>query len=100
VIDVNGHSSGLVQSLSLPPLQTIPKYFTGSHTYLARHVLSFDLLVLESVSMMNIYLFIRNLIRCFSLTAMLTSNRMGSNRSCKDTNPMHNSQLHAHNATL
>ncbi|KIK33740.1 hypothetical protein CY34DRAFT_813396 [Suillus luteus UH-Slu-Lm8-n1] len=25
-------SSGLVQSLSLPPLRTIPKYFTGSRT--------------------------------------------------------------------
>ncbi|KAG2739199.1 hypothetical protein P692DRAFT_20757231 [Suillus brevipes Sb2] len=31
---------------------------------------------------------------------MLTSSRMGSNRSCKDTNPTRNLQSHAHNATL
>jgi hypothetical protein len=70
----------------------------AQHVIAWNDVLSFDLLALGSVSITNLYV-CTYLILCFALTAMLTSSRMGSNRSYKDTNPTYNLQ-YAHNATL
>jgi hypothetical protein len=70
----------------------------AQHVIARSDVLSIDLLALESLSITNMYV-CTYLILCFALTGMLTSSRMGSNRSSNGTNPTLNSQSHAHNAT-